>query len=82
MYFNIPCNVGDYVYRINLSTNKIETKKVSSIQIHIGKDNRHLMHIEFAVCGFCRDTDFGKTIFMNRVDALHALEKRLSGMKA
>ena len=81
MDINIPCNVGDYVYRINFMTCKIETKKVSHMQIHIGRDNQYLIHIEFEVCGFCRDTDFGKTVFKNRIDALNALDKYMNRMK-
>ena len=81
MNINTPCNVGDYVYRINNFTNKIETKKVERIQIHIGSDNRCLIHMDFAVCGFCRDTDFGKSVFKNRIDALNALDKYMNGMK-
>ena len=81
MDINIPCNVGDYVYRINFATYKIETKKVDQMQIHIGRDNHYLIHIEFEVCGSCRDTDFGKIVFKNRIDALNALDKYMNRIK-
>ena len=81
MDINIPCNVGDYVYRINFTTYKVETKKVVQMHIHIGRYNRYLIHIEFEVCGCCIDTDFGKTVFKNRIDALNALDKYMNRMK-
>lgn len=81
MNIDVPCSVGDYVYELNKAREKVETKKVSHMQIHIGRDNGCLIHIEFEVCGFCRASDFGKTVFTDRPDALHALDEYLSRKK-
>lgn len=81
MNIEVPCSVGDYVYELNKSREKIETKKVCRIEIYIGRDNRCMIHIEFEVCGFCRASDFGKTVFTDRADALHALDEYLSRKK-
>lgn len=69
----IPCKVGDYVYILNKSQNRIETKKVCYIKIHIGRDDQILIHIEFEINGFCRASDFGKTVFTEKADAIAML---------
>ena len=83
MKIETPCDVGDYVFQIAKAKEGavIIPHKVSYIQIHIGRDNRRQIHIEFETYGFCRDTDFGKTVFMDRADALHALDEYLSRKK-
>ena len=63
------------------SEKKVETKKVSHMQIHIGRDGVSVIHIEFEICGYCRASDFGKTVFTDRADALHALDEYLNREK-
>lgn len=67
-----PCKVGDYVYQIDRKNNKINTNKVSQITIVLGKQSC-TMHFDFETTGHCRYEDFGRTIFMNKIDAMHAL---------
>jgi len=83
MKIETPCDVGDYVFQIAKAKNEtiIVPRKVSYIQIHIGRDNRRQIHIEFETAGFCRDSDFGKTVFTDRADALHSLDEYLSRKK-
>lgn len=80
-WVSIPCIVGDYVYELNKSREKVETKKVRNIEINIGRGNCYAVHIEFEVCGFCRPSDFGKTVFKTPGDAAHALDEYLSRKK-
>lgn len=74
MNIEIPCNVGDYVYKLNKSQKKIETKKISQINVHIGRDSLAI-HMEFEIYGFCTLRDLGNTVFINRADALRKLEE-------
>lgn len=70
-----PCKVGDYVYQIDREYNKIETKKVSQITIYLSKHGC-TMHFDFEIAGRCRYEDFGKTVFMNKVEAAKALSNK------
>lgn len=70
-----PCKVGDFVYQIDRKNNKINTYKVAQITITLGKQSC-MMHFDFETTGHCRYEDFGKTVFMNKVDAMHALMEK------
>lgn len=70
-----PCKVGDYVYQIDRQNNKINTHKVAQITITLGKKSC-TMHFDFETTGHCRYEDFGKTVFMNKVEAANALNAK------
>lgn len=74
MNIDVPCNVGEYLYRVDKSRKIIETKKISQICVYIGR-NGCVIRIDFEICGFCTPSDFGKTVFKNRADALQKLEE-------
>lgn len=82
MIVEVPCNVGDYVYRLDRMREKIEMKKVARIEIHIGHNGKCISHIEFEIAGFCHASDFGKTVFPDRNEAQSALDKLLSRKKS
>lgn len=71
----LPCKVGDYVYQIDRQNNKINTHKVAQITITLGKKSC-TMHFDFETTGHCRYEDFGKTVFMNKVEAANALNAK------
>ena len=64
----LPCNVGDYVYQIFRSYNKIETKKVKEIICRI-RGNGVDTEIIFETCGCCSASCFGITVFKNKAEA-------------
>lgn len=67
-----PCKVGDYVYQIDRQNNKINTKKVRQITITLGIQSC-IMQFDFETTGYCIYEEFGRTVFTNKVDAMHAL---------
>lgn len=78
MKIDVPCNVGDVVYQIDKSRQKIETKKVVRISIDICRDNLCAIFITFATFGFCIASDFGKTVFHDYAEAMHTLNEHLN----
>lgn len=70
-----PCNVGDYVYQLDRQHNIINTKKVKKIIFEVIGRNQNRMEIIFETAGHCFDSCFGKTVFSNKVEAMHALQK-------
>ena len=80
-WVSVPCLVGNYVYEVNKTHKKITTKKVSYIEIHIGRDNQQRIYIDFEIAGGCYDSAFGKTVFLNPGDAKRALDEYLSRKK-
>ena len=81
MIVEVPCNIGDYIYQLDRMREKIEIKKISQIDIHIGRNGTCATHIEFEIAGCCRASDFGTTVFADRIEALSALDKLLSRKK-
>lgn len=75
-----PCKVGDYVYVIDKMYNKINTKKVAQIIITIGKQSC-IMQFVFETTGYCIYEDFGRTVFMNKVEAEKALNAKMEVKK-
>ena len=75
MLWKLPCKVGDYVYQLDKASGKINIKKVALIDLQImcGKD--FTMQIWFETAGHCYFSHFGKTIFLDKADAIKALEE-------
>lgn len=75
LLWKLPCKVGDYVYQLDRSHGRIDTKKVAKIYLEIMGGNNFAMQIWFETAGHCSSSHFGKTVFLDKVDALKALEE-------
>ena len=75
LFLKLPCKVGDYVYQLDRSHGRIDTKKVAKIYLEIMGGNNFAMQIWFETAGHCSSSHFGKTVFLDKVDALKALEE-------
>ena len=73
MLLKLPCKVGDYVYQIDRMLWKIHTRKVSKIELTVTATDS-VMTIYFETAGFCYLSHFGKTVFLDKKDALNALD--------
>lgn len=69
----LPCKIGDYVYQIDRMLWKIHTRKVSKIESTVTATDS-VMTIYFETAGFCYLSHFGKTVFLDKKDALNALD--------
>ena len=67
--FSVPCKVGDFVYKLDLRSGKITTHQVAAIDCRI-LQNTFAVEIIFGIAGACRGSDFGKTVFLNKTDAI------------
>lgn len=76
MLLKLPCKVGDYVYQIDRMLWKIHTRKVSKIESTVTATDS-VMTIYFETAGFCYLSHFGKTVFLDKKDALNALDPYL-----
>lgn len=72
LLLKLPCKVGDYVYQIDRMLWKIHTRKVSKIELAVTATDS-VMTIYFETAGFCYLSHFGKTVFLDKKDALNAL---------
>jgi len=75
LLWKLPCKVGDYVYQINRINGKITTHKVAKIVLDIMGGKDFAMQIFFETAGFCFSSHFGKIIFLDKIDAIKALEE-------
>ena len=73
LLLKLPCKVGDYVYQIDRMLWKIHTRKVSKIELAVTATDS-VMTIYFETAGFCYLSHFGKTVFLDKKDALNALD--------
>lgn len=73
MLLKLPCKVGDYVYQIDRMLWKIHTRKVSKIELAVTATDS-VMTIYFETAGFCYLSHFGKTVFLDKKDAINALD--------
>lgn len=78
LLWKLPCKVGDYVYQINRINGKITTHKVAKIVLDIMGGKDFAMQIFFETAGFCFSSHFGKIIFLDKIDAIKALEEHSS----
>ena len=76
LLFEFPCKVGDYVYQIDRTNNKINTKQIAQIALIQGRKSKSIQ-FDFETTGHCRYEDFGRTVFMNKVDAMNALNRKM-----
>lgn len=67
--FSVPCKVGDFVYKLDLRSGKITTHQVAAIECRILQDI-FAVDITFGISGSCRGSDFGKTVFLRKTDAI------------
>ena len=67
--FYVPCKVGDFVYKLDLRSGKITTHQVAAIDCRI-LQNTFAVDITFGIAGSCRGSDFGKTVFLNKTEAI------------
>lgn len=74
MLLKLPCKVGDYVFQIDRMLWKIHTRKVSKIELAVTATGS-VMTIYFETAGFCYSSHFGKTVFLDKKDALNALDQ-------
>ena len=73
LLWKLPCKVGDYVYQLDRILWKIHTRKVSKIELAVTATDS-VMTIYFETAGFCYLSHFGKTVFLDKKDALNALD--------
>lgn len=73
LFWKLPCKVGDYVYQIDRTHWKIHTRKVSKIELAVTATD-FTMTIYFETAGFCYFSHFGKTVFLDKKDALDVLD--------
>lgn len=66
---SVPCKVGDFVYKLDLRSGKITTHQVAVIDCKI-LQNTFAIEIIFGIAGSCRGSDFGKTVFLNKTEAI------------
>ena len=71
-----PCRVGDYVYLLDRQYGKILTRKISQITTVQGRKSLS-MQFELEPTGFCMLSDFGRRAFVNKTDAMNALEEKM-----
>jgi len=76
LLLRLPCKVGDIVYQLNRSGN-ITPKKVLRIECIILKSG-FTIQVWFETAGTCCDFDFGKTVFLNKSDAIRESEKHFN----
>lgn len=73
--FSVPCKVGDFVYKLDLRSGKITTHQVAAIDCRI-LQNTFVVEVIFGIAGSCRGSDFGKTVFLNKSDAIAIRSKQ------
>ncbi len=74
--FTPPCNVDDAIYQLRSKNHKLGTgisKRWVSCFIVFGKDKYQVHHDGMNPC---RGTDFGKTWFLTKEEAIEALRKK------
>lgn len=77
LLFRLPCRPGDILYRLDKQSGDITPKKVLKIEAIFSTTARDGFDwwIEFETSGACAKHNFGKTVFRNKVDAIHAFEE-------
>jgi hypothetical protein len=72
----LPCKPGDYVYQIDIGTKKLNTLKVQEINIYMTEKNFQMQVITHPI-GMYFHRQFGKSIFLNKTDAMDELKRLL-----
>ena len=74
LLLKLPCKVGDYVYQLDRTNKKILTQKVQDITLYMGRKS-FSMQIVFETTGMCFQREFGRTVFLNKKEAMQALKE-------
>lgn len=74
LLLKLPCKVGDYVYQLDRTNKKIMTQKVQDITLYMGRKS-FSMQIVFETTGMCFQREFGRTVFLNKKEAMQALKE-------
>lgn len=74
LFLKLPCKVGDYVYQLDRTNKKIMTQKVQDITLYMGRKS-FSMQIVFETTGMCFQREFGRTVFLNKKEAMQALKE-------
>lgn len=72
--FRLPCKIGDIVWQLNRYNANITPKVVSQI-VHTISKSGESVEIWFETAGRCRGSDFGKTVFCDKAEAMQAFTK-------
>lgn len=70
----LPCKIGDIVWQLNRYNANITPKVVSQI-VHTISKSGESVEIWFETAGRCRGSDFGKTVFCDKAEAMQAFTK-------
>ena len=79
LLFRLPCKPGDILYYLDKRSGNITPKKVLRMDITVtattAATRGRYMTITFENSGYCLEQQFGKSVFLNKADALHAFEE-------